>query len=310
MAVLTALTFLMSLFIKRSNPPTPPSASNETHASDAPPFRASINMCFRNKQFIIQMFTFALAFAELWGFMVIMPDILTEQGYNLQGYPTALCALVGVLASLIAGAVADKKKNFKELIRICWVFLTISIIFTRIWLRKQCIGPSDSIVVMLACAAMGAFSIPQFPIGVEMGVETTFPVYEATASGILVLSGCASSQLWMFILYGVFELTKRIDIIYDYDKKSSTGNWQLVLDMWCALAIISTIISFFMNPIYKRLQCENNIKQQFKEDGGESIEPTQFINDGSGRDDTEDKDLESGMHTEARDYRCIGTKDS
>lgn len=36
---------------------------------------------------------------------------------------------------------------------------------------------------------MGAFSIPQFPIGIEMGVETTFPVYEATSSGLLVLSG-------------------------------------------------------------------------------------------------------------------------
>uniref|UniRef100_A0A0K0DR78 Cytochrome c oxidase subunit 3 n=1 Tax=Angiostrongylus cantonensis TaxID=6313 RepID=A0A0K0DR78_ANGCA len=48
------------------------------------------------------------------------------------------------------------------------------------WLRRKWSGAWDSVVLMLACAGLGSFSIPQFPIGVEMGVETTFPIYEAT----------------------------------------------------------------------------------------------------------------------------------
>uniref|UniRef100_A0A183FRU7 MFS domain-containing protein n=1 Tax=Heligmosomoides polygyrus TaxID=6339 RepID=A0A183FRU7_HELPZ len=126
MAVMTTLTFMLSLFIRRGEPPTPPSASSENHSNQ---FERSL--C-RNKQFVIQLFTFGLAFAELWGFMVIMSDIITEQGYNLYGYPTALAALVGMAASLVCGAVADCTKRFKELIRICWVCFALVIIFTRI----------------------------------------------------------------------------------------------------------------------------------------------------------------------------------
>lgn len=258
MAVMTTLTFMLSLFIRRGEPPTPPSASSENHSSRAPPFWKAIGICFRNKQFVIQLFTFGLAFAELWGFMVIMSDIITEQGYNLYGYPTALAALVGMAASLVCGAVADCTKRFKELIRICWVCFALVIIFTRIWLRRKWTGAGDSVVFLTACAFMGAFSIPQFPIGIEMGVETTFPVYEATSSGLLVLSG----QLWMFIMYYAFETSKRLKIIYDFDPKSPSGNWQLNLDIWCVLGVIAVFLSFAAKPKYKRMQYEESVMEQ------------------------------------------------
>ncbi|VDM77926.1 unnamed protein product [Strongylus vulgaris] len=217
MAVMTTITFLLSLFVRHGKPPTPPSASSENHSAEAPPFWKAIGICFSNKQFIIQLFTFGLAFAELWGFMVIMSDIITEQGYNLYGYPTALAALIGVVASLICGAIADCTKKFKELVRFCWMCFALVAILIRIWT-----GPGDSVVFLLACSFLGAFSIPQFPIGVEMGVETTFPVYEATSSGLLVLSG----QLWMFVMYYVFETAKDLKMIYEFDEASTSGNWQ------------------------------------------------------------------------------------
>ncbi|KAK5978594.1 MFS domain-containing protein, partial [Trichostrongylus colubriformis] len=132
LTILTTIAFFLSLFIRRGAPPTPPSASSANHSVNAPPFWSAIIICFKNKQFVIQMFTFGLAFAELWGFMVIMSDIITEQGYVLYGYPTALAGLVGVGASLICGAFADCTKKFKELLRVCWVCFTSTIIFTRI----------------------------------------------------------------------------------------------------------------------------------------------------------------------------------
>ncbi|KHJ77871.1 hypothetical protein OESDEN_22509 [Oesophagostomum dentatum] len=129
---MTTVAFVLSLFIRRGTPPTPPSASSANHSVEAPPFWKSIGVCFRNKQFIIQLFTFGLAFAELWGFMVIMPDIITDQGYNLYGYPTALAALVGVIASLICGAIADCTKKFKELVRICWICFALTALVVRV----------------------------------------------------------------------------------------------------------------------------------------------------------------------------------
>ncbi|EPB77223.1 hypothetical protein ANCCEY_03673 [Ancylostoma ceylanicum] len=211
-----------------------------------------------NKQFVIQLFTFGLAFAELWGFMVIMSDIITEQGYNLYGYPTALAALIGVVASLICGAVADCTKRFKELIRFCWVCFAVLAILIRLWLRHKWKGPFDSAIFLIACAGLGAFSIPQFPIGVEMGVETTFPVYEATSSGLLVLSG----QLWMFVMYYVFESAKSFNLFYDFNESSASGNWQLNLDIWCVLAVFAVILSFIANPKYKRMLYEESVREQ------------------------------------------------
>ncbi|KAK6038155.1 hypothetical protein COOONC_24341 [Cooperia oncophora] len=172
------------------------------------------------------MFTFGLAFAELWG------------------YPTALAALVGVVTSVVCGAIADCTKRFKELLRVCWVCCTATIIFTRFWLRNKWTGPIDSVVFLVACAGLGGFSIPQFPIGVEMGVETTFPIYEATSSGLLVLSG----QLWMFVMYYVFETTKKLKIIYEFDDTKLAGNWQLNLDIWCFLGVVAMVLSFIVNP--------------------------------------------------------------
>ncbi|XGW03419.1 hypothetical protein V3C99_014981 [Haemonchus contortus] len=258
MAIITTVAFALSLFIRRGSPPTPPSASSADHSNNAPSFWNAIAICFKNKQFVIQMFTFGLAFAELWGFMVIMSDIITEQGYNLYGYPTALAALVGVGASLVCGAIADCTRRFKELLRVCWVCFTAIIIFTRMWLRHKWTGPIDSVVLLVACAGLGCFSIPQFPIGVEMGVETTFPVYEATSSGLLVLSG----QLWMFVMYYVFETTKKLKIIYEFDDTKPSGNWQLNLDIWCMLGLVAAILSFAANPTYKRMQYESSVCEQ------------------------------------------------
>ncbi|RCN24991.1 hypothetical protein ANCCAN_29300 [Ancylostoma caninum] len=89
-----------------------------------------------------------------------------------------------------------------------------------------------------------------------MGVETTFPVYEATSSGLLVLSG----QLWMFVMYYVFESAKSFKLFYDFKENSASGNWQykitferdanisVNLDIWCVLAIFAVILSFIANP--------------------------------------------------------------
>jgi hypothetical protein len=51
-------------------------------------------------------------------------------------------------------------------------------------------------------AALGFFTIPIFPISLELGVESTFPVAEATSSGILIISGLVNlTKNYFTILY-------------------------------------------------------------------------------------------------------------
>lgn len=148
----------------------------------------------------------------------------------------AICAFVGVLASLFAGYICDQKKCFKEIIKFCSIFFAVTAVIFRIvcfpyictvyrsfqYLIHPKGGLYDEVVILILCSFLGAFSIPQFPIGVEMGVETTFPVFEATSSGLLVLSG----QLCMFAFSFIFWVSRQSNIIYTVAQESAVGNWQ------------------------------------------------------------------------------------
>ncbi|CAB3399010.1 unnamed protein product [Caenorhabditis bovis] len=252
MELLALFPFILALFIKHKIPPTPPSLSSAAHQT-ARGFGASIISCITNVQFVIQMFIFAFAFSLLWSLMIYLESILNIQGYNLQGYPTAVCAIVGTLSSLLAGHVADKTKRFKEIIRFCTVGFALCIICLRCYLMYPYGGVHSTIIVYTLCGLLGAFSIPQFPIGVELGVETTFPVLEATSSGILVISG----SLWMFIIPFLHEAFD--DLNWFYNTGENEKNWQLALDLSCFIACVSVILSiFFMRPRYRRLELEES----------------------------------------------------
>ncbi|CAP39634.2 Protein CBG23388 [Caenorhabditis briggsae] len=246
MEFLAFFPFILALFVRSKLPPTPPSASSAAHQNNIG-FVKSILQCIMNLQFFIQMTLFAFAFSLLWSLMIFLDGPLKDQGYNMAGYPTAVCAVVGTMTSLLAGHIADKTRKFKEIIRVCTVGFSCSVIILRFFLNKPKTGPLDSIIVYILCGCLGAFSIPQFPIGVELGVETTFPVMEATSSGVLVIFG----SLFMFIIPFVQTYTESLRLFYQQ-------SWKFALDVTCALSLVSVVLSlFFLKPRYRRLELEN-----------------------------------------------------
>ncbi|CAB02792.1 MFS domain-containing protein [Caenorhabditis elegans] len=246
MECLALFPFVLALFVRTKLPPTPPSASSAAHQNNIGFFK-SILQCIFNAQFFIQMTLFAFAFSLLWSLMIFLDGPLKDQGYEMAGYPTAVCAIVGTLTSLLAGHIADKTRKFKEIIRVCTVGFSCSVITLRMFLNQPRTGLFDSIIVYTLCGCLGAFSIPQFPIGVELGVETTFPVMEATSSGVLVIFG----SLFMFIIPFAQNYTEKLHLFY-------AQSWKFALDVTCGLSIVSVILSlFFLRPRYRRLELEN-----------------------------------------------------
>ncbi|CAI2353943.1 unnamed protein product [Caenorhabditis sp. 36 PRJEB53466] len=246
MECLALFPFVLALFVRTKLPPTPPSASSAAH-QDNIGFVKSILHCILNVQFFIQMCLFAFAFSLLWSLMIFLDGPLKDQGYELAGYPTAVCAVVGTLTSLLAGHIADKTRKFKEIIRVCTCGFACSVITLRMFLNKRSEGPLDTVIVYVLCGCLGAFSIPQFPIGVELGVETTFPVMEATSSGVLVIFG----SLFMFIIPFVQTYTESLRLFY-------AQSWKFALDVTCGLSLVSVILSLlFLKPRYRRLELEN-----------------------------------------------------
>lgn len=121
------------------------------------------------------------------------------------------------------------------------------------FLNKTNTGTFDTIIVYILCGCLGAFSIPQFPIGVELGVETTFPVMEATSSGVLVIFG----SLFMFIIPFVQNITESMKLFYAQSwkcksvRKKSEFNQKdsVALDVTCGLSLVSVILSLvFLKP--------------------------------------------------------------
>uniref|UniRef100_A0A8R1DJ16 Major facilitator superfamily (MFS) profile domain-containing protein n=2 Tax=Caenorhabditis japonica TaxID=281687 RepID=A0A8R1DJ16_CAEJA len=246
MECLALLPFILALFVRSKLPPTPASASSAAHHNDIG-FIKSILQCVLNVQFFIQMTLFAFAFSLLWSLMIFLDGPLKDQGYDLAGYPTAVCAIIGTLTSLLAGHIADKTRKFKEIIRVCTVGFSLSMISLRFFLNYANDSKLHPVVIYILCGCLGAFSIPQFPIGVELGVETTFPVLEATSSGILVIFG----SLFMFIIPFVQTYADSLRLFY-------TKSWKFAIDVTCFFSVISVILSlFFLRPRYRRLELEN-----------------------------------------------------
>ncbi|CAI5453347.1 unnamed protein product [Caenorhabditis angaria] len=249
MLLLALLPFILALFIRRKLPPTPPSvsASKADHKCETG-FIGSIIECLTTFQFVILLINFSLAFSVLWSLMISLEEPLISRKYQLQGYPTAVAAIIGTISSLIAGHVADKTQAFKEIIRCCAFGFALSVITLRLWIEKERnFGVMDDVVVLVLCGFCGAFSIPQFPIGVELGVEATFPILEATSSGVLVVFGSG-----FLVLIPILQNTlKKYPILYE-------ENWKFPLDVLCGLAVFAFILSVtLLRPTYRRLELEH-----------------------------------------------------
>lgn len=135
------------------------------------------------------------------------------------GFTIAFCAVMGIGGSLIAGVVVDKTKRFKETLLACFsgfVVCVVGLNYVRLRAaatvhgmlavdaspegqyslgdgrRHRTVRPHGTHGLLLRPGRLEPSRLHHstasqiFPIGIEIGIETTFPVQEATSSGLLV----------------------------------------------------------------------------------------------------------------------------
>ncbi|GMT11073.1 hypothetical protein PFISCL1PPCAC_2370 [Pristionchus fissidentatus] len=264
---LATVVLLIAFNTRKSLPPTAPSASSAV--SDYPPFLVGLLATFRNKQFLIQLIPFGFAFGLQWGIFLYTDQLCTELGYpeKLTAWASAASALVGSLAAIAAGRYVDRTKRFKETVR--WCMLAFALIATAMAaLLRTPVPPlssrSYSALFILLAALLGAASSPIYPIGIELAIETTFPVMEATSGGGIATAG----HIIMFTLVSVMNALRSTRWIYsDFDAIDSqpklSSNYFLLLDSWVLFAFIGALVAFkFMNPRYRRIEYEDSVNLQ------------------------------------------------
>lgn len=112
----------------------------------------------------------------------------------------AVLMVCGLLGAVVFGLIIDKTKLFKEAGVAAYSMASLSII-TFINVCYICAYhaahsdlsqtvqlanyPNLPVPIAVSLCLFGLFALPLFPVCLELGVEVTYPVAEATSSGLL-----------------------------------------------------------------------------------------------------------------------------
>ena len=117
-----------------------------------------------------------------------MVQFLCPHGYS-NVFSSSICAAAmigsGLVCSVILSFFIDGTERHVVAIKILIPFaLMSSIAFT-----VAMMFPDNESLILLTCVMYGAAGLSAYPIACELTVETTYPVGEATSTGIFVTFG-------------------------------------------------------------------------------------------------------------------------
>lgn len=244
------ICFLATVGIRSSVPPTPPSASAESSGSE--PFLLGIKLLLRNRAYLILLLCFGAGIAVFTCFSTLLEQILCVQGYTNEfaGLCGALFIVFGVVGAGFLGIYVDKTKKFTETTKINLSFTALACIAFSV----VCQIREQKAAVAAVCSLFGFFGFSIYSVAMELSVECSYPVGEATSAGLIFMSGQVQSVLYIILLQS---LTKQLA-----DSPLSTCgdavlSWRvpmLVMAGLCSLFTCAFVI--FFNTRYRRLEAE------------------------------------------------------
>ncbi|KAM7418155.1 hypothetical protein PAMA_017685 [Pampus argenteus] len=244
------ICFLATVGIRSSAPPTPPSASAELSSSE--PFVQGVKLLLKNKSYLVLLLSFGSGIAVFTCFSTLLEQILCVQGYNnnFAGLCGALFIVSGIVGAGVLGLYVDKTKKFVEALKINMSFTALAgIAFSVVSLMRE-----QKVAVAAVCAAFGFFGFSIYPVAMELSVECTYPVGEATSAGLIFISGQVQSVLYIILLQA---LTKRIA-----DSPLATCgdvvlSWKVPMMVMAGLCSVFTCcFVIFFHTRYRRLEAE------------------------------------------------------
>ncbi|XP_012938860.1 solute carrier family 49 member A3 [Aplysia californica] len=186
---------LLSTFgVCSSVPPSPPSPSA---AAQSEPFFLGIKKLRKNFAFWMLAFSMGGGLALFSAYTTFLEQILCPQNYDnsFAGLCGALMIAAGAVGAVIAGVIADKTRKFSEVTKLGFVFSNLAgIAFVQLARYRDLEYP-----VAICITLFGAFGFAVYPTALELAVEVTYPVAEATSTGIIFISGQVQGIVLMII---------------------------------------------------------------------------------------------------------------
>ncbi|XP_068451526.1 solute carrier family 49 member A3 isoform X2 [Clinocottus analis] len=242
--------FIATIGIRSSSPPTPPSASVET--SNSEPFLQGIKLLLKNRAYLVLLLCFGSGIAVFTSFSTLLEQILCVQGYTntFAGVCSALFIVFGIVGAALLSIFVDKTKKFTEATKVNMSFTALSCIaFSVVSLLQH-----QKAAVAVVCSLFGFFGFSIYPVAMELSVECSYPVGEATSAGLVFVSGQIQSVLYIVLLQA---LTTRLA-----DSPVSTCG-DAVLSWKVPMMVMAGLCTFFtccfvilFSTRYRRLEAE------------------------------------------------------
>ncbi|XP_041800009.1 solute carrier family 49 member A3 [Chelmon rostratus] len=244
------ICFLATVGIRSSTPPTPPSASAESSSSE--PFVQGLKLLLKNKAYLVLLLCFGSGMAVFTCFSALLEQILCVQGYtnDFAGICGALFIVFGIVGAGALGLYVDKTKKFIEATKINMSFTALTCIaFAVVSLMQQ-----QKAAVAAACSLFGFFGFSIYPVAMELSVECSYPVGEATSAGLIFVSGQVQSVLYMILLQA---LTKPLTESPVSTCGDAVLSWRVpVLVMAGLCSFFTCCFVIFFHTRYRRLEAE------------------------------------------------------
>jgi len=247
-----------------SIPPTPPTASAE---SKSEPFFAGLKKVVQNKPYLVLMVTFGTGIGLFTCLQTLLEQIICPHGYSddLAGIAGSVLIAAGLVGGGLAGVYIDKTKKFKETAKIAYGLAAVSCCLLTVVTSFS----GHPILVVATCGLFGFFAFALMPVCLEVGVECTYPVAEATSAGLQWMAGQATGVVFILVCQALefpnnFPNAKCKDIP---DGKVPNLQYAMYFMMGAAVAMAFLIIGAFY-PLYKRLDMEKRKAAQRILQGG------------------------------------------
>ncbi|KAK6185219.1 hypothetical protein SNE40_007500 [Patella caerulea] len=248
-----------------SGPPTPPSASA---AEVSEPFFSGLKKLLKVKSYWLLWTVFGAGLAIFSANTTFIEQILCPRDYqnSFSGLCGALMIAIGAVGGAVAGLFVDKTKLFEEVIKMSLGLATLFGIFFTLISRLR----GHPILTAISISGFGFFGFAIYPISMELAVEITYPVAEATSSGFLFISGQIQGVIYMLAAQYLAQPLPANEVILPNGCRTNgtSGNdisqdWTVPNLFFNALAALGTVILIlFFHPNYRRMRAEDVAKAE------------------------------------------------
>ncbi|KAL1920016.1 uncharacterized protein VTP21DRAFT_1162 [Calcarisporiella thermophila] len=236
-----ATVFAIPAFFVPAKPPTPPSVSAQVPHD---PYMTGLRNVLRNRNFWILALVFAFFVGIFSALSALFNLAMTPYGYSETeaGIAMIVLIIVGLVGALVTSMIVDRTKRHKLVFRLATPITGVLVLLLIVSVKRDNLAG-----IIVHCALIGIALTSLLPVGLELGVECTYPVSEATSSATLWMGSQLVSIIFLVVM----------DKLGDPDGEPRNNQWRGLLFLGIA-GLFASVVAQFYRGQNRRMESERN----------------------------------------------------